>query len=192
MNTPGWYWAATTGRHVGFKSRLERDRLLLIDFDPNMVGISSQPFSLHWRDDKRERSYAPDHFIRRTDGAAVVVGDVRADERVEPEGRRSVRGDASGLRSGRVAVRAAGDTEGGAVGERSVAVALPEPTLSARLGRGPAPGGLFNPGAADGGGGCGRGPAVDAAGVVHLLWLQVLLPSPELTLTMACHLQLVV
>jgi hypothetical protein len=26
---PGWYWAATTGQHVGFESWLERDRLLL-------------------------------------------------------------------------------------------------------------------------------------------------------------------
>ncbi|WP_374194287.1 TnsA-like heteromeric transposase endonuclease subunit [Streptomyces sp. N35] len=44
---PGWYWAATTRRHVGFESWLERDRLLLMDFDPSVVGISSQPFWLH-------------------------------------------------------------------------------------------------------------------------------------------------
>lgn len=44
---PGWYWAATTGRHIGFESWLERDRLLLMDFDPNVVGIGSQPFRLH-------------------------------------------------------------------------------------------------------------------------------------------------
>ncbi len=41
---PGWYWAATTWRHVGFESWLERDRLLLMDFDPKVVGIGSQPF----------------------------------------------------------------------------------------------------------------------------------------------------
>jgi hypothetical protein len=70
---PGWYWAATTGRHVGFESWLERDRLLLMDFDPNVVGIGSQPFWLHWHNGERERRRAPDYFVRRTDGSAVVV-----------------------------------------------------------------------------------------------------------------------
>ncbi|MFF6780777.1 TnsA-like heteromeric transposase endonuclease subunit [Streptomyces sp. NPDC012510] len=80
---PGWYCAATTGRHVAPESRLERDRLLLMDFDPNVVGIGSQPFWLHWRDGERERRHAPDYFVRRADGSAVVV-DVRADERIGP------------------------------------------------------------------------------------------------------------
>lgn len=79
----GWYWAATTGRHVGFESWLERDRLVLMDFDPGMVGIASQPFWLHWHDGERERRHAPDYLVRRADGSAVVV-DVRADERVGP------------------------------------------------------------------------------------------------------------
>jgi hypothetical protein len=80
----GWYWSATTGQHVGFESWLERDRLLLMDFDPEVVGIASQPFWLHWHDGKRERRHAPDYFVRRADGSAVVV-DVRADERIEPK-----------------------------------------------------------------------------------------------------------
>ncbi|WP_225889073.1 TnsA-like heteromeric transposase endonuclease subunit [Streptomyces resistomycificus] len=81
---PGWHWAATIGRHVGFESWLERDRLLLMDFDPNVVGIGSQPFWLHWHDGEREGRHAPDYFVRRADGSAVVV-DVRADERIEPD-----------------------------------------------------------------------------------------------------------
>ncbi|EDY58699.1 MULTISPECIES: TnsA-like heteromeric transposase endonuclease subunit [Streptomyces] len=81
---PGWYWSATTGRHVGFESWLERDRLLLMDFDPSVVGIGSQPFWLHWHDGERERRHAPDYFVRRADGSAVVV-DVRADDRIEPK-----------------------------------------------------------------------------------------------------------
>ncbi|MBC9729825.1 TnsA-like heteromeric transposase endonuclease subunit [Streptomyces sp. TRM68367] len=80
---PGWYWASTTGQHVGFESWLERDRLILLDFDPEVVGISSQPFWLHWHDGERERRHAPDYFVRRADGSAVVV-DVRADGRIEP------------------------------------------------------------------------------------------------------------
>ena len=81
---PDWYWSATTGQHVGFESWLERDRLLLTDFDPDVVGMASQPFWLHWRDGTRERRHAPDYFLRRADGSAVVV-DVRADERIEPK-----------------------------------------------------------------------------------------------------------
>ena len=54
---PDWHWAATTGRHVGFESWLERDQLLLIDFDPSVVGIGSQPFWLHGHDgEPRDRS----------------------------------------------------------------------------------------------------------------------------------------
>ncbi|MFE7753090.1 TnsA-like heteromeric transposase endonuclease subunit [Streptomyces sp. NPDC057428] len=80
----GWYWAATTGRHVGFESWLERDRLSLTHFDPEVTGIASQPFWLHRHDGERERRHAPDCFVRRTDGSATVV-DVRADERIEPK-----------------------------------------------------------------------------------------------------------
>ncbi|MEU5305050.1 TnsA-like heteromeric transposase endonuclease subunit [Streptomyces noursei] len=80
----GWYWAATTGQHVGFESWLERDRLVLMDFDPQVAGIASQPFWLHWHDGARERRHAPDYFVRRVDGSAVVV-DVRTDERIEPK-----------------------------------------------------------------------------------------------------------
>ncbi|MEU1823789.1 TnsA-like heteromeric transposase endonuclease subunit [Streptomyces abikoensis] len=78
----GWYWSATTRQHVGFESWLERDRLLLLDFDPKVVGIASQPFWLHWHDGERERRHAPDYFVRHMDGSAVVI-DVRADEQIE-------------------------------------------------------------------------------------------------------------
>ncbi|MFF3165394.1 TnsA-like heteromeric transposase endonuclease subunit [Streptomyces sp. NPDC003273] len=44
---PGWYWSATSGQHIGFESWLERDHLVLMDFDPAVVQIASQPFWLH-------------------------------------------------------------------------------------------------------------------------------------------------
>ncbi|WP_438828221.1 TnsA-like heteromeric transposase endonuclease subunit [Streptomyces mirabilis] len=80
---PGWYWSATTGQHVGFESWLERDRLVLMDFDPAVMRIASQPFRLHWHDGSRERRHAPDYFVRRADGSAEVV-DVRADDWIAP------------------------------------------------------------------------------------------------------------
>jgi hypothetical protein len=80
----GLWWSATTGGHVGFESWLERDHVMLLDFDPEVVGIASQPFWLHWTDrDGRRVSHAPDFFARREDGSGVVV-DCRPVERRKP------------------------------------------------------------------------------------------------------------
>ena len=81
---PGLWWSATTGRHVGYESWLERDHLMVLDVDPTIVGIASQPFWLHWQDDdKRSHSHVPDYVARRLDGGAVVV-DCRPLERIKP------------------------------------------------------------------------------------------------------------
>jgi hypothetical protein len=57
---------------------------MLLDFDPAITGISSQPFVLHWHDAARERKHTPDYFARRADGSALVI-DVRADDRIRSE-----------------------------------------------------------------------------------------------------------
>ncbi len=81
-NFAGWWYFATTGTHVGFESWLERDHLMLMDFDPAVAAASSQPFWLHWHDEGDEaRRHVPDYFVRRRDGSAVVV-DVRPDDRI--------------------------------------------------------------------------------------------------------------
>jgi hypothetical protein len=55
---------------------------MLMDFDPGVRAVASQPFWLRWRDeDDRSRRHAPDFFARRDDGSAVVV-DVRPDDRI--------------------------------------------------------------------------------------------------------------
>ncbi|MEU8626604.1 TnsA-like heteromeric transposase endonuclease subunit [Streptomyces sp. NPDC048669] len=83
-NWCGWYWSATCGGHVGYESWLERDHLMLLDFDPWVTAVASQPFQLSWSgpDGKRVR-HTPDFFVRRADGTVLVV-DVRPDERIEP------------------------------------------------------------------------------------------------------------
>jgi hypothetical protein len=80
---PGWWWLATTGRHVGYESWLERDHLMLLDFDLAVTAVSSQPFWLHWNDGRRSRRHAPDFFARLDGGPGVVI-DVRPDDRIEP------------------------------------------------------------------------------------------------------------
>jgi hypothetical protein len=77
----GWWWSAKTGRHVGHESWLERDHAMMLDFDPEVAGFSSQPFWLSWSEDGKARRHAPDYFARMADGTATVI-DVRADDQV--------------------------------------------------------------------------------------------------------------
>ncbi len=79
---PGWWWMATTGEHVGHESWLERDPLIALDADPEVIRVASQPFWIHWRDERGPRRHAPDFFARTRDGRAVVI-DVRADDQIE-------------------------------------------------------------------------------------------------------------
>ncbi|MDI5975855.1 TnsA-like heteromeric transposase endonuclease subunit [Amycolatopsis magusensis] len=78
----GLWWSCTTDDHVGFESWLERDHVMALDFDPAVVGFSSQPFRLSWQEAGKTRSHTPDYFARLSDGTGVVV-DVRADDRIE-------------------------------------------------------------------------------------------------------------
>jgi hypothetical protein len=75
-----WYFASS-GDHVGYESWLERDRLMSLDADPEVVAAASQPFWLCWDGGGRALRHAPDFFARRRDGTALVL-DVRADDRV--------------------------------------------------------------------------------------------------------------
>ena len=80
---PGLWWLATTGRHVGYESWLERDHVMALDFDRAVTGVSSQPFTLSWEGPGRRVSHTPDYFARLADGSGVVV-DVRPADRVGP------------------------------------------------------------------------------------------------------------
>jgi hypothetical protein len=80
----GRWWTATTGGLVGYESWLERDRLVLLDFDPEVVGIASQPFWLFFTTaEGKARSHTPDYFARLADGSALVL-DVRSADRIKP------------------------------------------------------------------------------------------------------------
>ena len=82
-NNTGLWWCATTGRHVGYESWLQRDHVTLLDFDAAVVGLASQPFWLSWQDSGVRREHAPDFFARLSDGVGVVL-DVRPAGRVRP------------------------------------------------------------------------------------------------------------
>lgn len=57
----GWYYSSTMRDHVAYEPWLERDRLILLDRDPHVVAVASQPFWLHGHDGTRKRRHAPDH-----------------------------------------------------------------------------------------------------------------------------------
>ncbi|QIS04327.1 TnsA-like heteromeric transposase endonuclease subunit [Nocardia brasiliensis] len=82
----GWWWMASSARHVGYESWLERDNVMVLDADPDVAAVVSQPFRLWWSDGvkPRPRRHVPDYFVRRADGGVVVI-DVRADDRIEDD-----------------------------------------------------------------------------------------------------------
>ena len=83
-NFPGLYFAACTGRHVGYESWLERDHMMLLDFSSRVRAFSAQPFWLLWPAGGKARRHAPDIFARLSDGSGLVI-DVRPDDRIPPE-----------------------------------------------------------------------------------------------------------
>jgi hypothetical protein len=71
-NFPGLWWSATTGEHVGYESWLERDQVMAMDADPNVVGLASQPMWLHWTAENRQPvRHAPDGGGRRPAARAL-------------------------------------------------------------------------------------------------------------------------
>lgn len=78
----GWYHAATVGRLVAYESRLELARILLADFDRNVVEIAAQPFHLAGPDGDRIRRHVPDLLLVHDDGLVTVV-DVKAASRMK-------------------------------------------------------------------------------------------------------------
>lgn len=78
----GWYHAATVGGLVAYESRLELARILLADFDRNVVGLAAQPFQLTGPDGDRIRRHVPDLLLVHADGLVAVV-DVKAPARVD-------------------------------------------------------------------------------------------------------------
>ena len=61
------------GDLVGYESLLERDRLMLADFDRDVVAVASQPFGVSGRDADVLRRHVPDYLLLRRDGSADVV-----------------------------------------------------------------------------------------------------------------------
>ena len=64
--TSGGYWSSTMRDLVWYESRLERETVLLADFDPTVVQIVSQPCRLTVLIDGKRRSHTPDYALIRS------------------------------------------------------------------------------------------------------------------------------
>lgn len=59
----------TRGRSVAFESALERDFILMMDWDRDVLRISEQPFKVPYTDGRgRKREYTPDFLVRYDTG----------------------------------------------------------------------------------------------------------------------------
>lgn len=77
----GVYWSATTGRHHWFESLYEKTALSILDRDPDVADIATQPFKLRWC--SLGMAHFPDFLVRRSDGSRLIV-DVRPRRRIKP------------------------------------------------------------------------------------------------------------
>jgi hypothetical protein len=75
---PRLFWSATPRGYVVYESRLELDRLLLADFDPDVAWLTTQPMWLSGVDGAKTRRHVPDLLMRLRGG--YLVADVKPAE----------------------------------------------------------------------------------------------------------------
>jgi hypothetical protein len=78
---PGRWFSTTAGRFLEYESLLERDWMLLMDFDREVEWIYEQPLRLRYLRDGRPVSHVPDLLVWRQ--GAPELCDVKSQERVE-------------------------------------------------------------------------------------------------------------
>jgi len=78
---PGRWFSTTAGRFLEYESLLERDWMLLMDFDREVEWICEQPLRLRYVSDGRPASHVPDLLVWRAGKPELC--DVKSQERVE-------------------------------------------------------------------------------------------------------------
>ena len=72
-NKPGLQYFESTRQLVAFESRLEGFNLLLLDWEANTVAIQGQPFTLHYKTERKARWHTPDFLVSNSDGTVTVI-----------------------------------------------------------------------------------------------------------------------
>ncbi len=87
---PGRWFSTTAGRFLEYESLLERDWMLLMDFDREVEWICEQPLRLRYLKDGSPASHVPDLLVWRA--GIPELCDVKSEERVDdPEFLAQVR-----------------------------------------------------------------------------------------------------
>jgi hypothetical protein len=81
---PGRWFSTTAGRFLEYESLLERDWMLLMDFDRDVEWICEQPLRLHYVKDEQTASHVPDLMVWRS--GTPELCDVKSEERLEDPG----------------------------------------------------------------------------------------------------------
>jgi hypothetical protein len=84
QHMPGRWFSTTAERYLDYESLLERDWMLMMDFDREVEWICEQPLRLHYIREGRPASHVPDLLIWRGDGPELC--DVKSEERLEDPG----------------------------------------------------------------------------------------------------------
>lgn len=72
-NTPGTFWSLTGWRHLPYESWLEARWLLLLDHDPRVVELMTQPLTVRGVDSEGALSHTPDIFVRLVNGRGKLI-----------------------------------------------------------------------------------------------------------------------
>jgi hypothetical protein len=78
---PGHWFSTTAGRFLEYESLLERDWMLLLDFDREVERICEQPLRLRYLKDDKPASHVPDLLVWRA--GTPELCDVKSEERLE-------------------------------------------------------------------------------------------------------------
>lgn len=78
---PGHWFSTTAGRFLDYESLLERDWMLMMDFDREVEAICEQPLRLHYIRGGRPASHVPDLLVWRRGRPELC--DIKSEERLE-------------------------------------------------------------------------------------------------------------
>lgn len=67
----GWYQSIKASDALPYESLLERDALLLLDFDPDVAQFVVQPETFVWTEAGRQRRYTPDIRLETVGGEVI-------------------------------------------------------------------------------------------------------------------------
>lgn len=69
----GFVHGNNNGMYSGFESSLERDALILTEFNPSIISYLSQPRTFDYFHDNKRRTYTPDILIEYKNGKKLYI-----------------------------------------------------------------------------------------------------------------------